>query len=237
MTRLDDTLAFWAATVDILAFNRAIGLGVGNVAVPGTIDALTDAFTIAGAPRFMIQLCPDAQPATLRGWLEARGFTHHNNWVKLWRDVSPIEARPTDLRVEQIDRDRRTDFAHVLGTGFGFPESIAPWSGAAVGADGWRHYLAMDGDTPCGTGALFVRGEVGWLGMAATLATHRGRGSQGALIARRVSDAAKLGCRFVVVETAEETPARPAPSYRNMIRFGFQVAYLRPNFVKVLRTE
>jgi hypothetical protein len=33
-----------------------------------------------------------------------------------------------------------------------------------------------------------------------------------------------------VVETAEETPVRPVPSLRNLLRLGFEVAYLRPNY-------
>jgi hypothetical protein len=36
---------------------------------------------------------------------------------------------------------------------------------------------------------------------------------------------------MLVVETAEDTPEKGAPSFRNMLRFGFQVAYVRPNFI------
>jgi hypothetical protein len=51
------------------------------------------------------------------------------------------------------------------------------------------------------------------------------------LLARRITDAADLGCRRLVVETAEDTPKKDAPSFRNMLRFGFQVAYVRPNYI------
>jgi hypothetical protein len=44
-------------------------------------------------------------------------------------------------------------------------------------------------------------------------------------------DAAGDGCRWVSVETAEQTPEREAPSFRNLTRLGFTVAYRRPNYL------
>ena len=48
--------------------------------------------------------------------------------------------------------------------------------------------------------------------------------------------AAELGCRHTLVETAEDTPRRGAPSSRNALRFRFQEAYLRPNLIYTIRT-
>ncbi|MCP4685890.1 MAG: hypothetical protein GY867_10655 [bacterium] len=48
---------------------------------------------------------------------------------------------------------------------------------------------------------------------------------------RRIDDAIAQGCKHLVVETAEETHERSAPSYSNMLRFGFEVAYFRPNYL------
>lgn len=45
------------------------------------------------------------------------------------------------------------------------------------------------------------------------------------------SGAAALGCIDLVLETAEETPEHASPSYRNALRFGFRVAYRRPNYL------
>jgi GNAT superfamily N-acetyltransferase len=91
--------------------------------------------------------------------------------------------------------------------------------------------MAYDGGKAVSTGALFVSGEAAWLDFATTLPEYRGRGAQAALLARRIVDAAELGCRYLVVETAEDTPQRGAPSHRNMLRFGFQEAYARPNYI------
>jgi len=102
---------------------------------------------------------------------------------------------------------------------------------ATVGRPGWRHYMAWDGDTPAAVAALHVHGQVGWLGVAATLPAMRRRGAQGALMARRIRDGAALGCRWFVTETGQDRPDKPNPSFHNMMRTGFAVAYHRPNFM------
>jgi hypothetical protein len=35
----------------------------------------------------------------------------------------------------------------------------------------------------------------------------------------------------MIAETAEEKPDKPVASYRNMRRMGFEIAYLRPNYI------
>ena len=52
------------------------------------------------------------------------------------------------------------------------------------------------------------------------------------MFARRLHDARAAGCRFAVVETGEDTPEEPNPSYRNMLRAGFELAYFRHNWVR-----
>jgi GNAT superfamily N-acetyltransferase len=90
---------------------------------------------------------------------------------------------------------------------------------------------AWDGETAVAGAALYVLGDAGWLGAASTLPSARGRGAQGALMARRIEDGRAFGCRWFVTETGEETAAHPNPSLRNMMRAGFRVAYHRENFM------
>ena len=35
----------------------------------------------------------------------------------------------------------------------------------------------------------------------------------------------------MIVETAEQTTEKQAPSYRNMIRYGFRQLFVRPNYI------
>jgi len=103
--------------------------------------------------------------------------------------------------------------------------------GANVGREGWRHYVAWDGDQPVATGALFVKGKMGWLGFGTTLETHRQRGAQGAIMAQRIQDGIALGCTHLISEAVEDTPEQPNPSYHNMVRTSFKLAYLRTDYV------
>lgn len=79
--------------------------------------------------------------------------------------------------------------------------------------------------------AMLVDGDVAEFGIAATLEPARGRGAQLALLHRRILDAAAAGCETLFVETGERVPNRPSASYRNILRAGFEEAYLRPNWV------
>jgi GNAT superfamily N-acetyltransferase len=163
--------------------------------------------------------------------LEDRGFHHYNNWIKLYRDVTLLTPVRTDLAIREIGTEYGDAFGRIIVASFEWPDRLYPWVGATVGRPGWHHYMAFDGETPVATGAVYCRGEVGWIDFASTLSSHRGRGAQAALVEQRIRDAAALGCKWLIVETAEETPDKPAPSFRNMVRYGFKAAYARPNYL------
>ena len=78
---------------------------------------------------------------------------------------------------------------------------------------------------------MLIDGDVAEFGIAATLEPARGRGAQLALLHRRIADAGAAGCETLFVETGERVPNRPSASYRNILRAGFEEAYLRPNWV------
>ncbi len=44
-------------------------------------------------------------------------------------------------------------------------------------------------------GTVNIHDGIGWLGIGGTLPTHRKRGAQGALMAQRIRDTAKAGCK------------------------------------------
>lgn len=176
--------------------------------------------------------------------LEKLGFVRDYGWMKFSRGVGPRQAQ-SDLHVERIDADRADDFARVVVGGYGMPEWLHEMNARVVGRPGWSCYVAYDGDNPAGAGALFVhpssgraaglgpaalQGALGWLGFGATLPDYRGRGAQSALLAARIEDARKQGCRTVVTETGELEQGRPSSSYRNILRAGFREAGVRPNY-------
>ncbi|UCE25126.1 MAG: GNAT family N-acetyltransferase [Candidatus Zixiibacteriota bacterium] len=222
--------------VDTLAFNRVIGLGATEPVTDNVLDRAISLYEQADVGRFFIQLIPDALTPEVKRLLKKKGFQHYNNWVKLYRDTIPMPPVDTDLRVEEISTSEASVFANILINSFEWSEILQSWVEKTVGRPGWRHYMAFDGNTPVATGALYVAGQFGWIDFASTLPSARGRGAQSALLELRVADAAREGCKWLVVETAEDTPQKPAPSFRNMIRHGFQVAYVRPNYIRHLNT-
>lgn len=102
---------------------------------------------------------------------------------------------------------------------------------ATVGRSKWRFYCAFSNRRPVATGGLYIDSETAYISMAATLPEYRGQGAQRALAIRRINTAIDNGCKLITVETADDTPERSAPSFRNMIRLGFIVAYRRPNYI------
>jgi hypothetical protein len=215
--------------LDVPMFNRAFALGLhGGLDADDTLDHLLD--TVGGV-RFLVQLTPAAETEQVRQRFERRGLQRADNWVKVHRGAEPAPDPATDLRIEQVGAEWAQAFGAIVCTAFGIAFEHSRLVEGVFDAPGWRHYLAFDGLTPVAAGALFVHQECAWLGLGATLPSHRGRGGQSGLMARRIRDALALGCRDIFTETGEETAERPNPSYRNMLRAGFRPLYLRRNYL------
>ncbi|HVU11671.1 MAG TPA: hypothetical protein VHD90_10345 [Phototrophicaceae bacterium] len=227
----DGVTGLKCAGIDVTLFNRVMGIGVETPLTESVLDEIISDYAAAGVKRYALEICPDAQPAQLFGWLAARGFTPRSDVAKCYRDAAPCDPIPTELRIEKISVDQRAAYARTLCAGFELPDVLTPLAGGVVGQPGWHNYLAYDGDQPVAIGALMVQGEIGWIGGGATLPEFRRRGGQGALMARRIQDGIALGCKWFVTETGADTPEHPNPSYHNMLRTGFQLAYLRTDYL------
>lgn len=217
--------------VDLESFNRVVGLGVQEPATERLLDDVITSLQKAGNKHYTVQLCPSAQPRQLADWLTARGFVRGSNWAKVYRDSRATPRIHTDLRIDAIGPDRANAFSEVIISVFKMPTELHPLMRGPVGKPGWRHYLAYDGDQPISAAAMYIKDGIGWLGFGGTLGTHRRRGAQGALMVRRIQDGIMQGCKWFVTEATEDTPEAPNPSYHNMLRAGFSLAYLRPNYI------
>jgi GNAT superfamily N-acetyltransferase len=172
---------------------------------------------------------PGTEPA--ERWLAGNGFSPGYAWMKFARDVHPPRfAVPADVEVTEVTAADREPFGMIAATGFGLPVWAAAFFANLPGRDGFRCYVArVDSETQA-CAAMLVQGDIAEFGIAATLEPARGRGAQRALLHRRILDAAAAGCRTLFVETGERVPDRPTASYKNILRAGFEEAYLRPNW-------
>ncbi len=225
-----DATAVFFEKLPIAHFNRAIGLGVRQPATEAMIDEL---MRLYGRQRttFGIDVSPAAQPAQLSDWLLERGLRPGYNLAKVIRGTEPPPHIETDLRIEPVTEANAAHFAHVAQIGFGMPDWMEPMFEYIVTLPDVYNYLAYAGDVPAAVGSLYVGDGIGALFNGATLPEYRRRGAQGAIMARRIQDGIALGCRWFTTETNEDTPEAPNPSYHNMLRTGFQLAYLRPIYV------
>jgi GNAT superfamily N-acetyltransferase len=178
---------------------------------------------------------PPFAPAGAVADLRALGYVDSLAWAKFHRGVEDPPAGRGDVPVREAASDPGA-FGRIMVAGFGLPDELAGWFAALVGHPGWHTLLALDEGRPIGAGAMFVQGDVAWLGGAATLPSARGRGAQGALMRKRIARARASGCAHVTTETGVPRPGEgPGPSYRNMLRHGFRLAYDRPNLTPAAR--
>ena len=106
-----------------------------------------------------------------------------------------------------------------------------PLIAALVERPEWYLYMSFAGDTPAGTGALFVKDDVAWFDWASTHRSFRGRGGQGMVLCERIKAAIDLGCKLMLTATGEDVEGDPQHSYKNILRMGFRETYLRENYV------
>lgn len=228
-----------AAREGIAVLDLGPARGIAVASLPGN-RMLNHAFGVSAADeldeieRFYAGRSPEysvspAPGADLDAELERRGFTPGYPWMKFRRSPEP-HAAATDLTVRQIGPEHGEAFGAIVTAAFELPRFLSEWLAVLPGRESWACYLSFDGDEPAGAGAIHVAGDSAWFTWGATLPAYRGRGSQGALFAERIEEARRRGCATLVTETGGPVDGQVGPSYRNILRSGFEEAYLRANW-------
>ena len=230
--RMGDAFLTLAAASDALRMNRVIGLGHDGLAQEAMIDRIVAFYRAAKLRRFSVMVSPGPQAARISRWLIARGLTRHGGHCLLVREgrrtIPPVRS---EVRVVRAKPEHADAILAIHERCFALPVSRRSWFRAALASSRHEQYLALVGSTPVGAGALQVDRGLAWIGGGATLTRWRRRGAHAALIAARLRRAARLGCRWMWVETAAPVPGRPAGSRRNLLRMGFEEVGVKPIFV------
>lgn len=213
-----------------ILFNRAVGLDGGDLVL---LSRALRHYHARGVGRFYLQLGPAARAPSVAVFLRSHGVERRPMaWDKLVRLAGPIA--PLDLTVRPARAREADTCGRLLALALGAGERAAPIFAAVIGRPRWHVFAAVDPhDRPIAAGALFVNGAIGSLAFAAVDPAHRGRGAQRALIARRATAAAELGCGWLTAETGQPMPGAPSPSHRNLVASGFEIALRRDNYAPI----
>ena len=220
-SHVDGLPVILARQLPMILFNRALCLGIDTPMTRDQLDRVVGFLRAEAAPKFAVQVARVGRVPGMDDWLSAQGLQKTNAWARLIRGRDAVPASSTKVDVRRVAPDQAQAFARAFVTGYGLPEPFGVWIANLVGRANWHDFAAFDGDALVATSSLYVQDGVGWLGIAATLPSHRGRGAQNALVARRIQEGVALGCDWFVTETNEDVPGQPNQSARNLIRQGF----------------
>lgn len=213
-----------------ILLNRAQGLGSREPVTQQTIDAVAACYRGYGIGRYFFHVHPGVLPAQGLQWLADAGLVKTRGWMQFVRSNAPPPQPRTELTTRRIGAEQAESFAAIVCDGFDLASISRPYVAAIVDDERWQCFMSFDGDTPAGTGALLILGEVGYLTFGATAPAQRRRGSQGALMAARIEAAIDRGCTFLFTETGEEVEGEEQVSYRNIERYGFEPRFLCENW-------
>jgi ribosomal protein S18 acetylase RimI-like enzyme len=220
------------SNVDILAFNRTIGFGNEYAINENNIRALIKFYQRVGVKRFFLPHSPVAGYISEIQDLSEYGFKFHNNWVKFYKKLkNQLPVQNSCVKIVNASPKENHTFDKIIQEGFDWEEEAALLFSQTIGRPGWNHYFATKDDKPIAAASMYYNGHFASLAIAATLPDYRRYGAQSALITQRINDAIDMGCKYMAVETAENKPGKFSASNRNMKRFGFDLAYLRPNYI------
>jgi hypothetical protein len=224
-----------AAAPEVRTLNLILGGAGPEAAAEGFLEEAVDWVREQGARGFAL-LDPGAAgdgPTDAAGRvLEKAGYEPSRGWMRFVRDAHPPRFKVADdIEVVELDgSDEDAPFGQIAALGFGLPSWAASLFAPLPALPDWRCYLARVDGEPLACAAMLLDGEVAELGIAATLEGGRRRGCQLALLRRRIEDAAAAGARTLFVETGHRVPGHPSTSYANILRAGFEEAYLLPGW-------
>ncbi len=218
-----------------ISLPRAPAIGLNRILGLAKTEDLDKAYSwIRGRQgnRFL-QLNLDAASEEVRRWVQSKGLVSHGpGWAKLARSADLVsQLSPSKVKTRKVRPVEAMHFGAMMCAGFGFPEHLAALWASIVGRDGWACFYALDGDTPVGTGAMFISGPFAWLGGGTTVQSFRNRGVQKALIQARLQEGVAWGVSTFAVETEVPSPDKASISNANLVKMGFTHLYNRSNFI------
>ncbi|MFC1750191.1 GNAT family N-acetyltransferase [Pseudomonadota bacterium] len=225
-----DGLASLSGSDPSILINRSLGLGAEQPTTAASLERVINTYAEKSIQNYFIHLYEDELTNDARELLAGTQMIKKRGWMKFAMDTPQPRTAKTALRVEKITASAGNDFGTIVCDAFGMSQQSVPLLASIVNDDRWHIFVTYEGDNPAGAGAMFIEGKSAWLEWGATNPNYRRRGSQSAVMAARLSLAAKLGCQHVFTETGEAVEGDPQHSYKNILKAGFQESVLRQNW-------
>ena len=203
------------------------------------IDEVRSFYRTRNVPHATVQIAPSMLPANWRDICAKMNLEEEGATYKLaCRTEAAVAAAcavelQSDLSVTPVDAQSADEWSQAMPKAMGRSSTgFSDMALGSVGRSGWFPFAVRDAsDAIVATATMRVHGGVATLFAGCTLPEARRRGAQSALIAARARAAQSAGCEWLVVETAPDAPESRNTSYQNLLRFGFDLVYVRPNWV------
>lgn len=221
-------------------FNRVLKLGTSSPTTEPLLNEVQAWMVRNASPAYAIGVDPNTQPELVSKWLQATGLNKDDGGMTRFFHDGPeraVDIKST-LNVREIQPHEGDLFGALVRTAFDLAEGFDTWFGQLAGRPGWRIFIACNGAEPVATGAMYLNEGRAWLGLGATLKDHRRRGAQSLLLNLRVSEAKKMGINSIHIETENPAPgAQRDSSYRNILKAGFKVLFVRDHYMAASPTD
>lgn len=225
---IEDGVVFVCRAVDHIMFDRVINLGVTRDIAMDALERAISIFQTSKIKNWVVQLAPGA--GALKKHCDACGLTPHPRiWAIFSRNSEPGTKIETDISVREIGSAEKDAFAEIVVKSFGVPPLAGLWAASAIGRPKWKYFGGFAGKEMIACGSVYIDGRASWFGFGATLADHRGKKAQQALLSARIDASRSGGAEILFTETGVPHEGEAGPSFKNIQRAGFRIAYERPN--------
>lgn len=181
---------------------------------------------------FRWEVTPAHSSIVLLSRLSEKGFYQADFHSALYGQTKKqVNISNLNLTIRPLGENEFSTFAEIYAEAFHIPSflkgAIAENNKVLHNKEGWRFYLAEIGSTPSGIGVLYTENGIGSLAAAATLPAFQRKGIHTALLKRRIHEAFKENCSFVVGQAKYGSD-----SQTNMLKAGMQIAYTKAVWMK-----
>ncbi len=211
-----------------IAYNRTLDVDARE---PGAAAALLARARLHG-PRPLLEMLPESLGAATRAELAALGLAPLWSVVMLHLDLRSLPDTPAStVPVRDAAPAEAAAFGALAVRAYGPPPPGFPAPDEAAKERRWaafcrlgraRCFFAERDGAPVAIGMFVREGEAALVDGAATLAEHRGRGCQSALLAHRFREARAEGATVAITRAAASSASR-----RNLERAGMRVVQER----------